>query len=184
MASTHTTRTPRNLARRFPAAAITLFLLVAGCARTTSNVPPPAAALPALVGAWRADVQFTGGAFAATKDLQFLYTFNSGGTMTESSNYDGVPPVPPAYGVWRETAANQFEAKYVFFTTRPPGDFKDLSGGGGWLPSGHGTLAERYTLAADGRTFESTVTLELFDMAGKPVAGGGEAHAHGERIAF
>ena len=35
------------------------------------------------------------------KDLEFMYVFNVGGTMTASSNYDGAPPVPPAYGVWR-----------------------------------------------------------------------------------
>ncbi len=179
----HPDRTPpvRNpAASRGIRQALGALLLVAGCARTA----PPAtnAAPPALIGAWRANVQFESGAFATIRDLQFLYVFNAGGTMTESSNYDGAPPVPPAYGAWRETAANQFEAKYVFFTTRPPGEFKEISGGAGWLPSGHGTLTERYTIAGDGRTFESTIAFELFDAAGKPVAGGGAGRAHGERI--
>ena len=55
-----------------------------------------------LFGAWRGSVQFTTGAFAEVKDLDFMYLFNAGGTMLESSNYDGAPPVPPAYGVWRK----------------------------------------------------------------------------------
>ena len=37
-----------------------------------------------------------------TKDLEFMYAFNVSGTMTESSNYDAAPPVPPAYGVWKK----------------------------------------------------------------------------------
>ncbi|HET6272831.1 MAG TPA: hypothetical protein VFG32_07620, partial [Bacteroidota bacterium] len=65
-----------------------------------------------LVGAWRSKVQFKSGAFAAVKDLEFMYVFNAGGTMTESSNYDGAPPVPPAYGMWRKLGPGQFEAKY------------------------------------------------------------------------
>src|SRR4051812_3339242 len=54
-----------------------------------------------LEGAWRSRVQFSSGDFAPVKDLEFLYVFNRGGTMTESSNYDSLPPSPPAYGVWR-----------------------------------------------------------------------------------
>ena len=43
------------------------------------------------------------GAFAEVKDLEFMYVFNAGGTMIESSNYDGTPPVPSAYGIWKKT---------------------------------------------------------------------------------
>ena len=165
--------------RRHAAAALATLCLVAGC---TGSKPP--AAPPALVGAWRSDVQFSGGSFAAIKDLRFLYVFNAGGTMTESSNYDGVPPVPPAYGVWRETGPDAFVAKYEFFTTKPPAGLGDLTGGGGWMPAGHGVLTERITLAADGQSFDSAIALELFDAAGKPVAGGGEAKTHGTRVGF
>lgn len=63
-------------------------------------VPPTGEASEgdSLVGAWRSQIRFNGGSFAEIKDLQFMYVFNAGGTMTESSNYDGAPPVPPAYG--------------------------------------------------------------------------------------
>src|SRR5688572_16652310 len=101
---------PRKVDRRtVHALAIMVALLVtAGCSpnpSVTSNSPS------SLVGAWRSKLQFTSGAFAPIRDLEFLYVFNAGGTMTESSNYDGTPPVPPAYGVWRQTAPNEFEAK-------------------------------------------------------------------------
>jgi hypothetical protein len=54
-----------------------------------------------LIGARRSTIEFETGAFAEITDLEFMYVFNAGGTLTESSNYDGAPPVPPAYGVWR-----------------------------------------------------------------------------------
>ena len=57
-----------------------------------------------IVGAWKGKVQFKSGAFAEVKDIEFMYVFNAGGTMTESSNYDGAPPVPPAYGIWKKNA--------------------------------------------------------------------------------
>ncbi len=40
-----------------------------------------------LVGAWRGKIQFKTGTFSTIKDLEFMYVFNAGGTMTESSNY-------------------------------------------------------------------------------------------------
>lgn len=110
-----------------------------------------------LVGAWRGKVQFTSGAFASVKDLQFLYVFNAGGTMTESSNYDGSPPVPPAYGVWRKVGERTYEAKYEYFTSRPPKGIDDLTSGGGWAPGGRGILLEKVTLAADGRSYTATI---------------------------
>jgi hypothetical protein len=137
-----------------------------------------------LVGAWRSRLQFTSGAFAVVKDLEFMYVFNAGGTLTESSNYDGAPPVPPAYGVWRKVGPDQFEAKYAFYITRAPARLEDMTGGGGWLPAGHGVFTERIRLAADGKSFESTMSYEAFDQSGKPVAGGGNATGHGVRIDF
>src|SRR5262249_35819283 len=74
----------------------------------------------ALVGAWRSQIHFSDGAFAEVHDLEFTYVFNAGGTMTESSNYDGAPPVPPAYGTWRQVGSRQFEAKYAFFRPGHP----------------------------------------------------------------
>jgi len=162
---------------RHCAGGLAFLLLTAGCAAA------PPAEQTALVGAWRSSVQFETGAFAGTKNLEFLYVFNEGGTMTESSNYDAAPPVPPAYGVWRPVGANTFETKYEFFTTTPsPSDvFKN---GGGWLPSGRGLLTERITLAADGRTFTSAVKCEMFGLGGEPVEGSGDAKGRAERIRF
>jgi hypothetical protein len=137
-----------------------------------------------LTGAWRSHVQFTTGAFASIKDLEFLYAFNDGGTMTESSNYDGSPPVPPAYGVWRAVGPREFEAKYVFYATRPPARFEEIANGGGWAPNGHGELTERITLAQDGRTFTSTITFESLDAAGKRTSDGGTATGIGRRVDF
>ena len=92
--------------------------------------------------------------------------------------------VPPAYGVWREVGPNKFEAKYIFYITKPPAAFADIASGGGWLPIGHGVLTESITLRADGKFFNSMIHYEAFDMSGKPATGGGEATTHGTRIAF
>ena len=113
-----------------------------------------------------------------------MYVFTPGGTMTESSNYDAAPPVPPAYGVWKKVGARKYEAKYQFFQSKAASSADELIRGGGWAPYGHGTLSQRITLSADGKSFESGITLELFDRGGKPMAGGGEGSASGTRIAF
>jgi len=75
----------------------------------------------------RSSVQFTSGPFAEVNDLEFMYVFNAGGTLTESSNYDGAPPVPPAYGVWHSIGPNEFEARYEYFTTAPLANVEALT---------------------------------------------------------
>ena len=147
---------------------------------------PPVASDPAapLLGQWRAQLQFTSGAFAAIKDLEFMYVFNSGGTMTESSNYDGAPPVPPAYGIWRNTGPKQFEVKYEFYVTKAPAAFEEITKGGGWGPAGRGIFVERITLSDDGKSFTSKIKYDQFDTAGKPAEGGGEATGRGVKLTF
>jgi len=137
-----------------------------------------------LVGAWRGKVQFTSGAFAETKDLEFMYAFNVGGTMTESSNYDAAPPVPPAYGVWRKVGSRKYEAKYQFFQSKAVTTADELVKAGGWGPDSYGILVQKVTLSADGNSFDSRITLDLFDKEGRPVAGGGEGTASGQRLGF
>lgn len=100
--------------------------------------------------------------------------------MTESSNYDSAPPVPPAYGTWRSLGGREFEALYVFYTTRPPEKADQIAQG--WMPAGRGELTERIKLAPDGRSFESAIALRLFDPAGRSLPGGGEASGHALRI--
>jgi len=156
-------------------------LLLGGC--TSSSTPAPAA-IPPLVGAWENRLQFTTGPYVPVKDLRFVYSFNLGGTMTESSNYDAVPPVAPAYGVWRQVGPAKFEARYVFYQTKPPASLKEITSGMGWLPLSRGVITERISVAADGNSFESSLTIEAFDMADKPTTGGGEATGHGTRISF
>ena len=136
-----------------------------------------------LTGAWRGRVQFTTGAFAVVKDLQFMYVFNAGGTMTESSNYDAAPPVPPAYGVWKKTGARRYRAKYQFFQSRSVSTVAEILRNGGWMGDGYGVLSQSITLSTDGKSFESTITLELFDRNGKASAGG-NATASGTRLSL
>src|SRR5262249_27829887 len=119
-----------------------------GCRRNAIGNEPNV-----LVGAWHSSVTFDDGPFASLKDLEFLYVFNSGGARTESSHYDGVPPVAPAYGSWTRIGPRGFEATYEFFVTKPPARIDDLSTGGGWLPDGRGRFDERIRVSADGSSF-------------------------------
>ena len=178
-------------AKDIPVKTLTCWLLVfstvliaTACGKTASAPADESSQRDSLVGAWRSQVRFKSGAFVGVRDLEFLYVFNAGGTMTESSNYDGAPPVPPAYGVWRRGHARQFEARYEFYINKPPGTFEDIAKGAGWLPNGHGVLTETITLADDGLSYRSTITYAAFDLAGKPVEGGGEGAGTGVRMGF
>ena len=153
-----------------------------GSSRSAASAPD--ASTPDLVGQWRAKLQFSSGTFASITDLEFMYVFNQGGTMTESSNYDASPPVPPAYGIWRKVGNGEFEAKYEFYVTKAPAAFDEIVKGGGWGPAGRGVFVERITLSEDGRSYRSSITYDQFDTAGKPVAGGGRATGKGVRLAF
>jgi len=158
-----------------------LALLVSSCT-TVITAKTESTHTEALVGAWKGRVQFNTGAYAAIKDLDFLYVFNAGGTMTESSNYDAMPPVTPAYGAWKKTGPRQYEARYVYYWTKPPAALDEITKGGGWSPGGHGVLTQRFTLSEDGNSFDSSVSYEVFDQSGKPTDPTSEASAQGTRI--
>jgi hypothetical protein len=163
---------------------LSAILLTVGYAATSSSTRHKDSGSDNLVGAWRSRVQFKSGSFASVKDLEFMYAINSGGTMTESSNYDASPPVPPAYGVWRKVQPTQYEAKYVFFLSKAPKSFDEIANGGGWSAGGSGVLVEKITLSEDGKTFKSTIRLDLFDEAGKPTESNSQAEAQAVRISF
>ena len=118
------------------------------------------------MGQWRARMSFESGDFAMVEGLEFMYVFNLGGTMTESSNYDAAPPVPPAYGIWRQVAPGRFEVKYEFYPTATPHAVEELTAGGGWLPAGRGVFLENITIADDGESYASTVGYEALDRRG------------------
>ena len=124
------------------------------------------------------------GAFSTIKELEFMYVFNAGGTMTESSNYDASPPAPPAYGVWRRIKPGQFEAQYAFYITKAPAGFEDIAKGGGWPPAGHGVFVEKITLSEDGKSFKSTIRYDAFDQTGRPTESGSAAETQAVRMTF
>jgi hypothetical protein len=161
----------------------TAMVLFAGFGPRTCPAQVPAGS-DTLEGAWQGKVQFTTGAFAQTKDLEFMYAFAPGGTMTESSNYDAAPPVPPAYGVWKKVGTRKYEAKYRFYQSQAVSSADELVKGGGWAPGGYGVLTQTITLSADGNSFDSALHLDLFDKDGKAMAGGGDASASGTRLGF
>jgi hypothetical protein len=155
-------------------------LVVAICA-VLAACTQPEPAKSSLTGAWRAQVQFSGGPFAAIKDLEFMYVIHADGTLMESSNYDEAPPVPPAYGMWRQTMTSTYQAHYEFFVTQAPARTAGLVGG--WPPGGRGVLEETITMSPDGQTFSSHLHLQLLDTHGQPTDQSGDAEVHAVRIA-
>ena len=136
-----------------------------------------------LIGSWRASVQFETGPYSEIKDLNFMYIFNSDGTMLESSNYDAAPPVPPAYGIWRSLGEHQFEAKYEFYVTRVPDTSEHLPAGTGWLPGGFGRLVDTISIESDGHSFSSRTHLTMYNT-GDSVTGDDIAVGHGTKMRF
>ena len=122
---------------------------------------------------------------AGMKDLEFLYAYDAGGTMTESSNYDeAANSSPPAYGIWKQISPQTFQTKYVFYTTKEPGP-GDGAPNSDWWPAGHGVLTETITLSADGQAYASTIRLATYDRTGTLIGGGGgEGTGAGTRIVF
>ena len=160
-------------------------LLIVGCGSGSASRTGASLDGGQLVGAWRSKIVFQDGPLAAMKGLEFLYAYNVGGTMTESSNYDEAANAsPPAYGVWRQIDRRTFETKYVFYTTTAPGPDDGAPNDRDWWPAGHGVLTETVTLSDDSRTYVSTITLVTFDRAGKAIAGGGKGTGAGTRIEF
>ena len=169
--------------RRSPVSRFLAPLSILWMAAACGDAPTPSEG-DSLAGAWRSRIHFTSGALAGIQDLEFMYVFNAGGTLTESSNYDGSPPVPPAYGLWKKSGPRRFEAKYTFYVTRAPQTFEDITKGGGWAPSGYGVLTEIVTLSEDGKSYKSTIAYAPFDPSGKPIAGGGTGTGAATRMSF
>ena len=170
---------------RFTLLALSAVLVITGCGKGQPAQTSVAVDRGMLVGAWRSKIVFRNGPLAEMKDLEFLYAYNAGGTMTESSNYDeAANSSPPAYGVWKQIDRATFETKYVFYTTKAPGPGDGAPNTSDWWPAGHGVLTETITLSDDGQTYTSTIRLATFDRAGAPIAGGGEGTGAGTRIVF
>lgn len=165
---------------------ITLILaaaIVGGCANTKVKVTTTGDNQE-LTGAWRSHIHAESGVLSAYKNLEFMLVFNDGGTMTESSNYDALPPVPPAYGVWKKTGDRAFEAHYEFFLTREVMPEDSMPPTSGWLPGGRGVLTETITLAEDGKTFDSKIHLDLLDTDGNRLEDTDDVTSAGTRIDF
>ena len=161
---------------------VTLLMLSAALVITGCRNGSPS---QTLVGAWRSKIVFRSGPLAEMKDLEFLYAYNAGGTMTESSNYDeAANSSPPAYGVWKQIGPRRFETKYVFYTTKAPGPSDGAPNSSDWWPAGHGVLTETLSLSEDGQTYTSTIRLATFDRTGTAIPGDGEGTGSGTRIVF
>ncbi len=157
-----------------------IFILAGSFSCSEEKNPQP----DKIVGAWKGKVQFKTGVYSEIKDFEFMWVFNSGGTMTESSNYDGVPPTPPAYGIWKKTGDKQYEARYEFYWNNVPASYEELAKTGGFPNAGYGVLSEKIILSEDGKSYNSTIKFNLFDQTGKQTVFNDEATAEAKRMEF
>ncbi len=141
-----------------------LFAFLASLNFSCGSTPAPQS--DPLVGAWKGPVQFNSGVYAEINDFEFMRVYNTGGTMTESSNYDGVPPTPPAYGLWKKTSSGHYLARYRFYWNNMPASFEEMSENGGFAPGGWGVLEENIVLSDDGNSYKGGITAVLFDKMG------------------
>jgi len=162
----------------FTALLLLISLVIFSCTQDNTLQPEE------IVGTWKGKVQFTTGVYAEIKDFEFMYAFNSGGTMTESSNYDGVPPTPPAYGIWKKTGAKEYETRYEFYWNKVPDSYEELVKAGGFTNVGYGVLSEKITLSDDGKSYGSTIKFSLFDQSGKQAVINEEGTVEAKRMGF
>ena len=164
------------------ALALTTTLLLCGCG--TLSAVQTARDSDTLTGAWRSKVHFNGAIFSSITNFEFMYVFNAGGTMTESSNYDALPPGMPAYGEWRKVGPRKYEAKYTVFTIKSPDAFAEVGKNGGWFSSGSAVIAEKITLSDDGKSYTAVISYTEFDQAGQPTKNNAEGTVSGVRMGF
>ena len=61
---------------------------------------------------------------------------------------------------------------------------QDLQHEGEFPPAGYGVLYEKIILSADGKSYSSSIKLDLFDQAGKQTTFNDEATAEAKRMEF
>jgi hypothetical protein len=146
-------------------AALALVVAIAGCGggRPEATSRPER---PSLEGGWRAHVTFGSGPLKGVP-FQFLIMYAAGGGMVESSNFDEVPPIPPAYGSWGRTGPSNFKSTYIFWTTKTA-NAKDSKV---WTFSGLGVLNENISLGKTGDAYTSSISYQLFNTKDEPLSG-------------
>src|SRR5215212_7646794 len=82
--TSHLGSTPVKKLIRPLSAALATALILSACAGSDSAPADAVNTADGLDGAWRSQIRFSSGAFAPIKDLEFMYVFNHGGTLTES----------------------------------------------------------------------------------------------------
>jgi hypothetical protein len=131
-----------------------------------------------LEGSWRVEVTIATGPFVGVQ--QFLVMYSAGGGMVESSNFDEMPPVPPAYGSWEATGESTFRSTYVFFTTE---SVDGQNPGAGWAHSGSGKFQESITVGPNRLDYTSRLSYQLYDVADQPLPQqSGDGFGIGRRI--
>jgi hypothetical protein len=113
-----------------------------------------------LEGSW--NIQVTGRncqTGEAIRNFPSMFTFMSGGTMTEWGS--GNPPATRGlgHGVWNYESRGQYTSAFQFFRFNADGSH-----------AGRQIIRQQIELSDDGNSFSSTATAQVFDVNGNVLA--------------
>lgn len=107
-----------------------------------------------LVGLFDSQVTLTDCNGTVLKTFEAYEMFHQGGTLTSTDNQ---PPTSrgPGFGTWQSLGGGSFSAPFEFFTFNTDGTF-----------AGEVKIARDIQLAADGNSYTSAGTVQIFDANG------------------
>ena len=109
-----------------------------------------------LVGFFESEITVTNCQGVVLKTVEAYEQFNQGGTLT---SVDNQPLRTPGIGIWQYNGGGSYSAPTEFFTFNTDG-----------TPAGETKLIRDIQLAADGNSYTSVVTVEIFDVNGNLIA--------------
>jgi hypothetical protein len=109
-----------------------------------------------LVGFFESEVTITNCNGVVLKTLEAYEQFNQGGTLT---SVDNQPLRSPGIGTWQYNGGGSYSAPFESFSFNTDG-----------TPAGESKFTRDIQLAADGNSYTSVVTVEIFDVNGNLIA--------------
>jgi len=112
---------------------------------------------PRLVGFFDSTVTLTNCNGVVIKTFEAYQLFHQGGTLTSTDNQ---PPSSrgPGFGTWQNLGGGSYSAPFEFFSFHTDGTF-----------AGEVKIGRDLQLAADGNSYTSVVSVQIFDANGNQI---------------
>ena len=150
--------TTNNILQRFSSVFGLMALLTCTFLATAANAgsQAPQQGGNRLVGFFESEVTITNCDGVVLKTLEAYEQFNQGGTLT---SVDNQPLRTPGIGTWQYNGRGSYSAPFESFSFNADG-----------TPAGESKFTRDIQLAADGNSYTSVVTVEIFDVNGNLIA--------------